>query len=967
MTPVSIPQHCRLRSLIALSVCLCASETVATMVPFVMPWDDAAESATDASFLLNAPAGGDGWIAPDASGHLSNDAGRVRFWGVNVVASACFPSHAEADAVAGRMAKFGFNCVRFHHLEQTWSSPTLIDYSTGGSRTMLASSLDALHYFEYALKQRGIYWDLNLHVARRFSSDDGLPAAIDSVDWVMQKSIALVDPGMIELQKEYARQLLLTVNPYTGLAPASDPALAVVEISNENGLINSWMEGTMDSWPETFKEEVRTKWNGWLQERYASHEEMLEGWGVVNEQLGSEMLANGSFSDGTTSWYLEQHDTAIATAAAGTYSGRAGVRISVTSAGSDGWHVQFTQSGLPVEQGQVYTISYWARADSPITVNMALGLAHDPWSAVAGTSSDLTSTWQYFETSFQSTVTDANTRVVLNGMGATVCNVYLAGVSLRPGGDTSGLPDGAALESGNIPILASSASYAAGERSDWCLFLEQTEKAYWDQMRDYIRNDIGYPGLIVGTIISTSTPNIQSGMDVVDSHSYWTHPVFPNNDWSPTNWTVENASMVNSRGGILGSLAAQRVKGKPFFVTEYMHCSPNTFSSEAPLLLGAYAGLQDWDGVFFFQYGSGDHDWNRGYFSSHFDMDRHPNKMANALVGALMFLRRDVEPAVGEFSMKFDPQTEHEVISTVGGAWNMANGQLVGLDNATPLVSRVSLSVGEAATGLTVAPEAPAVGVPIVSDTGELVWDLSDASAGVVSIDTPRTKALIGFSDGQTFTFANGIKIAPAATEQGWSTIALTATVGNSDALYGGTRLVVVATGNAANTNMIWTSAERVSVGSNWGSSPSLVERIGATITLPLPAERVRFRSLDVRGNVLGELNVAPGVDDSSCVLTLGTASTLWYEIEILDGDTLSAYEPRDFLGAKWTDLGWVTTPTSPGFTTTPTGTGYTSTRASMPIRRIRATGYRTTRLTAQATAGATSSPARAGGASSRT
>ncbi|MBN1404576.1 MAG: carbohydrate binding domain-containing protein [Opitutales bacterium] len=871
-----------------------------------MPWNDAEESATDASYLLRAPAGVDGWISPDAYGHLQNDRGRVRFWGVNVVASACFPTHAEADAIASRMAKFGFNCVRFHHLEQTWSLPTLLDYSTGGSRTMSATSLDALHYFESALKARGIYWNLNLHVARRFSSADGLPEAIDSVDWTAQKGIALVDPDMIELQKDYARQLLLTVNPYTGLAPAVDPALAVVEISNENGLIQTWMGGGMDAWPEVFRTQVQEAWNTWLQNRYASDQEMLDGWGIVNEELGAEMLVNGSFASGISSWTLEEHNGADATATTGSYSGRAGVRIAVTTAGTEDWHVQFGQSGLSVTEGQVYTLSFWARADSAMSVSMVVSMAHDPWSSLFNSSNALTTAWQYYEIPFQARITDANVRVLLGGMGASVCNVYLGNVSLKTGGNTSGLPEGATLASGNIPMLESSATYSNGEYSDWCRFLEEKETAYWVQMRDYIRNDIGYQGLIVGTIISTSTPNIQSNMDVIDSHSYWKHPVFPNNDWSISNWTVENESMVNERGGILGSLAAQRVKGKPFFVTEYMHCSPNTFSSEAPLLLSAYAGLQDWDGVFFFQYGNEAHDWNRGYFSTHFDMDQHPNKMANALIGSLMFLREDVAPAEDEYTLLFNPEREHEIVSTLGTSWNIANGQLAGFDNATPLISRVSLSVGASASGLTEAPAAPSASVPFASDTGELVWDLSNSSAGVVSVDTPSTKAIIGYTDGDTYTFANGIEITPGSTEQGWSTIAMSSITGSSDSLYGGTRMIVVATGNAANTNMQWTSADKVSVGANWGASPSLVERIPASITLPVPPARVLFRSLDVEGNVLNELSAVAGADASSSVITLGTESTLWYEVEILEGDTLSAYYPEDFLGAKWTELGWV-------------------------------------------------------------
>lgn len=41
---------------------------------------------------------------------------------------------------------------------------------------------------------------------------------------------------MIELQKDYARQLLTHRNPYTGLEYRNDPAIVIVEINNENAL-----------------------------------------------------------------------------------------------------------------------------------------------------------------------------------------------------------------------------------------------------------------------------------------------------------------------------------------------------------------------------------------------------------------------------------------------------------------------------------------------------------------------------------------------------------------------------------------------------------------------------------------------------------------------------------------------------------------------------------------------------------
>lgn len=41
---------------------------------------------------------------------------RIRFFGVNTALGANLPEHAEAEKIAPRLAKFGINCVRLHHM-----------------------------------------------------------------------------------------------------------------------------------------------------------------------------------------------------------------------------------------------------------------------------------------------------------------------------------------------------------------------------------------------------------------------------------------------------------------------------------------------------------------------------------------------------------------------------------------------------------------------------------------------------------------------------------------------------------------------------------------------------------------------------------------------------------------------------------------------------------------------------------
>jgi hypothetical protein len=55
----------------------------APMQPFAIDHFQREGSKADLTFLLDAPAGKHGFIR-DVGGHLATDAGRIRFWGVNI-------------------------------------------------------------------------------------------------------------------------------------------------------------------------------------------------------------------------------------------------------------------------------------------------------------------------------------------------------------------------------------------------------------------------------------------------------------------------------------------------------------------------------------------------------------------------------------------------------------------------------------------------------------------------------------------------------------------------------------------------------------------------------------------------------------------------------------------------------------------------------------------------------------------
>lgn len=240
---------------------LLGAQTEPEMAPFTMnPRAARAPSPVDLSFLLDAPAGRHGFLVV-RDGHLATaqDGGRIRLWGVNITdwsrGSRQIPAKEDAAYIAGTLARFGVNCVRLQFLDL--EAPRGLIAPGENTRTLDPDQLDREDYLIAALERRGIYIDLNLLVGRPFKGGDGVHDASGLREGA--KGTSLFDARMIELQREYARQLLDHRNPYTGRRYTADPGVAIVEINNENAI------GIGYHAPSSFYgEELTALYNRWL-------------------------------------------------------------------------------------------------------------------------------------------------------------------------------------------------------------------------------------------------------------------------------------------------------------------------------------------------------------------------------------------------------------------------------------------------------------------------------------------------------------------------------------------------------------------------------------------------------------------------------------------------------------------------------------------------------------------------------
>ncbi|HLP25109.1 MAG TPA: hypothetical protein VK477_05495, partial [Acidobacteriota bacterium] len=291
--------------------------------PFILKWnDDRYSPATD--FRATSWPGGATepprvTIGNDGVGFTANGQ-TVRFWGINFAYGANIPSKADAPLIAARLAQFGVNLVRIHNIDAYTSETVGSDLGPHGilknpaaaftgASDVSTDALDKFDYFIGELRKNFIYVDLNLRVGKFYPNPD------DSTKPARYKGIDLYYADYIAEQKTYASFLLNHTNPYAPKAGggnhtyATDPAIAIVEINNEDGLISNWWGGAFDgALASAHSTSLATKWNDWLAAKYGSGtpgtSALAVAWApktaAADFPAATELLTSGDFSSGYT-------------------------------------------------------------------------------------------------------------------------------------------------------------------------------------------------------------------------------------------------------------------------------------------------------------------------------------------------------------------------------------------------------------------------------------------------------------------------------------------------------------------------------------------------------------------------------------------------------------------------------------------------------------------------------------------
>lgn len=826
------------------------------LFPFVMGGPGPNQGITDVSWLNEKPAGKNGFVTVK-EGHFVDGAGRrVRFLATNFTFGSAFPSHEEADALAVRLASMGINCIRFHHMDKHTAPAGIWLAGRPKLDTFDPAQLDKLDYFIAQLKKQGIYADLNLHVSRQYwegaTFDDGIEndGARNRVMPKYGKGLDKINDRLIAMQRDYARDLLTHVNPYTGLAYVAEPSVAIVEINNENTVFDLDME----SLPDFYRRDIETKWNAWLRRHYPDTAKLGQTWGR-SIPLGDERLLAKPAAEGKEFLKI---DAASPQALMG----------NLVRKPDQPWKAQLQWKNLTFENGKLYTLSFAIRSDVPRTIRYLTRHQLPDWEECGLSGSvKVTPEWTSHAVSFVAEHCVSNQTRIDFVLGNTPTGKFeMKDVSLREGGER-GLLEGESLEQGTVGLRSRGvAGTARGE--DWFRFLGETERAYVAGMKDYIRQELKCRALLIdsqasyGGLVGVYRESLN---DFVDMHSYWQHPSFSGKAWDPVNWSIKNTPMSSEpqSGANLGGLAAFRVEAMPFTVTEYDHPAPSHSAAEMFPMIASFASAQDWDGIFQFDWGGANA--QVGVVGSYFSLQNHPAKLAFLPAAALLFRRGDV-PALSASAVLTIPTNDLDARASkerkMQQIWSRA-----GFGPAESLSHRQAVRF-DAKPSSEAKPEIRRTGE--VSGPGPIQW----TAGNPYQVDVPTAKIVVGMCGGRTFQMKD-FDVAFSSNSSGFASLAMLAVDGKP--LSESRQLLLTVAGNVENTGMGW-NREHTSVGRVWGRAPTVCEGIGAKIGLKTKLGRYRLYALDGKGGRQSEVPVQ--VQDGSLVFTVGSAfQTLWYEL----------------------------------------------------------------------------------------
>jgi len=242
--------------------------------------DTFADAMLDLRPLNEKIAGESGFVRRNGDDFVLGNGKPVRFWAVNVGGGVVRLGKEPQKYLARRLAKVGVNMVRVHS--------ALFDRGAPDPAAPDRKYLDSLHHLVAVLRAEGIYVKLSFYFPLWFDVKPtyGIPG-YDTIRNKKPFALLYFDARMQAIYKSWARALLTTRNPYTFVPLGKDPAVAIVEIVNEDSTF-FWTFAKKNI-PRVQMMKLEKRFGDWLRKRYGSLAKAPAAWGARASHKNDEV------------------------------------------------------------------------------------------------------------------------------------------------------------------------------------------------------------------------------------------------------------------------------------------------------------------------------------------------------------------------------------------------------------------------------------------------------------------------------------------------------------------------------------------------------------------------------------------------------------------------------------------------------------------------------------------------------
>jgi hypothetical protein len=403
---------------------------------------------------------------------------------------------------------------------------------------------------------------------------------------------------------------------------------------------------------------------------------------------------------------------------------------------------------------------------------------------------------------------------------------------------------------------------------DTAEFLAKHQRAFFQQMRDYIKKELGYGGLVQASNWITANAQILGPLDkwsnavcdYMDRHGYFGGP----HEGERAAWSLNVGDRYDDACALTevakGSLPLMDIvyNGLPSIISEVNWTPPNRFRADFPFLFATYGVLQGTDGVYFFALSGPS--WQQ--VLSKFSIQT-PVVMAQFPADALVFrlgLVQESQPVVEAnlkmqdlFALKGAPVSQpmnlDELrVRDIPAGQTASVQQLEAIDPLAHLVGKVQMNFVERdkpSRLVDLSRYIDRTGSKVHSVTGELLWDYG---RGLVTVNAPKAQGVCGFLQKAGTVALRDVTI---ASQMEYGTVLLVPLDGQPLRISRKMLLQVM----SEDTNYGWSAP---GVGKreikSLGTAPINVRRFSGTVAFTRPdAQQLKVTPLDWNGYPAGK------------------------------------------------------------------------------------------------------------------